>query len=714
MFRFLSNIPIFRRLVFVFAITTVIPIIVIVLLGNFYLQSIGLRGQAVQTSFAAQNIATQEQINLQRMNALLQARFAQVFAQNSPALNGDPSLTASGQLTSTDVAALETEFGQTITTYQQEYEIATSPTMSDIRNILVSDTPDHGHQIISEQQSALSAVANTDWYTYQALQDQVLTELDQNADYFTAYTVFYQANLVFLNLKNHWQQVVDAATAMGKAVTQIGPSLIIPLIIYTAVAVLFTVLVIALSGVLVNSTIVNPLNRLVELTRRIARGETRVRAEIEGNDEIHQVAESMNGMLDVIVRLMQEAQYRHSDLQSHIEKLIDEVSGASEGDLRIQAEVESNELGMLASFFNHMSQDLSDLVVNVKTLARGVQNATLQLFGYMEELVDRADMQSQQMVGATTEAGNMAASSRRVAERAQSLYSVAYEARQIALGGRKAVQQTVDGMARINDNVRATSVKVSSLGVRSREINEIVEAISSIAQQTNRLALDAAIQAAMAGENGKGFGAVAGDIRRLAELEKEQATMVGQIVRNVLEEINTVTTSIRETEQEAAAGTHLVQRVGTALESIFSVVERQGSEIELTNEVVRQHLQSSTTVGQIMQDVSQSAQQNIETTREVTRQMERLAQLAGQLLSSVEVFKLREDRKQSAVVPGGTFSPALERGPASQPLLGQRSAQMRLLQGEREGPFSGPMGRPPQSGPMGRQPQSGPMGHQPQ
>jgi methyl-accepting chemotaxis protein len=705
MFRFLSNIPIFRRLVFVFAITTLIPIVVIVLLGNFYLQSIGLRGQAVQTSFAAQNIATQQQINLERMNALLQARFAQVFAQNSSALAGDPSLTASGQLTSTDVAALETEFGQTINSYQQDYEIATSPNMSGIRNILVSDTPDHGNQIISEQQTALNSVANTDWSTYQALQDQVLNELDQSTDYFTAYTVLYQANLVFLNLKNHWQQVVDAATAMGTAVTQIGPSLTIPLILYTGIAVLLTVLVIALSGLLVNSTIVNPLNRLVDLTKRIARGETRMRADVEGNDEIHQVAESMNGMLDVIVRLMQEAQYRHSDLQSHIEKLINEVSGAGEGDLRIHAEVESNELGLLASFFNHMTQDLSDLVVNVKTLARGVQNATLQLFGYMEELVDRADMQSQQIVRATSEAGNMATSSRRVAERAQSLYSVAYEARQIALGGRKAVQQTVDGMERLNENVRATSVKVSSLGVRSREINDIVEAMSSIAQQTNRLALDAAIQAAMAGENGKGFGAVAGDIRRLAELEKEQATQVGQIVRNVLEEINTVTTSIRETEQEAATGTHLVQRVGTALESIFSVVERQGSEIELTNEVVRQHLQSSTTVGQIMEDVSQSAQQNIETTREVTRQMERLAQLAGQLLSSVEVFKLREDRKQAAVVPGG---------PASQQLLGQRSGQVRLLQGERDNPYSGPMGRQPQSGPMGRQPQSGPMGWQDQ
>jgi methyl-accepting chemotaxis protein len=691
MFRFMSNLSIFRRLVIVFAVTTLIPIIVIVLLGNFYLQSISVRGQAVQTSFDAQNIATHEQINLQRMNALLQARFAQVFAQNSSALGGDPSLEASGQLTSADVAALEIDFGQTLTSYKGSYEIATSSNMSIIHNILTSDTPDHGNQLITEQKTALNAVADTDWATYQALQDQVLSELDQGADYFTTYTIFYEANQAFLPLKNHWQQVVDTATQMGTAVTRVGPSLTNPLLIYTAIAVLFTVLVIAVAGFLVNSTIVNPLNRLVALTKRIARGETRVRADIAGNDEIHQVAESMNGMLDVIVRLMQETQSRHADLQARIEKLIHEVSGASEGDLQIEAEVEQNELGLLASFFNRMTADLSDLVVNVKILARGVQSATLQLFSYIEELVDRADLQSQQIGRATTEIGNMATSSRRVAERAQSLSNVANEARQIALGGRAAVVQTVEGMERINENVRATATKVSSLGVRSREINEIVEAMSSIAQQTNRLALDAAVQAAMAGENGKGFGAVAVDIRRLAELEKEQANRVSQIMRNILDDINVVTLSVRETEQETASGTQLTKRVGSALEAIFSVVERQASEIEMANQVVTRHLQSSTMVGQIMQEVSQTAQQSNESTREVTRHMERLAQMAGQLLSSVEVFKLREERKRSRVLPGAQAPTLQGRYPGQ--LSGQRPTQVRLLPGEREYPSSGPYGQ---------------------
>src|SRR5260370_1112068 len=111
----------------------------------------------------------------------------------------------------------------------------------------------------------------------------------------------------------------------------------------------------------------------------------------------------------------------------------------------------------------------------------------------------------------------MAMTSQQGAGRDMALASSAREARVNAHGGRLAVQQTIEGIGRIHSNVRETSNKVQTLGDRSREINNIVDAISTIAHQTNRLALDAAIQAAMAGDNGKGFGAVAADIRRLAE-----------------------------------------------------------------------------------------------------------------------------------------------------------------------------------------------------
>src|SRR5205823_6812776 len=134
---------------------------------------------------------------------------------------------------------------------------------------------------------------------------------------------------------------------------------------------------------------------------------------------------------------------------------------------------------------------------------------------------------------------------------------------------------TIEGMERIHENVQSTAGKVQMLGERSREINNIVEVISNIAHQTNRLALDAAIQAAMAGENGKGFGAVAADIRRLAERAKDQTSMIARIVRSVREDIGAAAVSMQDTERETSAGAKLTQEAGVALESIFSAVEHQ-------------------------------------------------------------------------------------------------------------------------------------------
>jgi methyl-accepting chemotaxis protein len=671
MFKAFSNIPIFRRLAIVLAVATLVPMLVILLLGSFSLQESTTRSQAVQTSFAAQNIATQEQINLQRLNSLLQARFAQIFAQGIQSqAGGDPS---SAKLTDNDVNVLETGFNQALANYRQNYDIATSSNMSSIRNILNSDAPDHGQQIITKQQRALDTAANTAWPTYQKLIQKLLQDLSTHTYYLTAYADFYQTDLGFLDLKNAWQDVVDTATQMGTTVTQVGPSLTTPLLTYTIMAAVFTLLVIIAAGFLINSTIISPLNLLVDLTRKVAQGETEARAKIRGRDEISQVASSINGMLDRILLLMQQAQSRHADLQAQIQKLIGEVSGLGEGNLRIQAQVTSNELGVLASSFNMIVEELNTLVVNVKILASGVQMATLQVFGYMEQLVENADSQLQHTTQAAGEVSHLASSSNRIAERAQVLSDVAREAREAALKGRRSVRQTIEGMKHINENVGATSTKVISLGERSREINNIMEVISNIAQQTNRLALDASVQAAVAGEHGKAFGAVAVDIRRLAERVKEQSALISQIVREVLEDINTASVAMRETKLETATGERLAQEVSNTLELMFTAIERQASEIEVTNQVARQQRQASMRVAEIMQMVADSTRQSSVITRNVTQQIEELAQLAGQLLASVEVFKLREGRPRRQTISSGSNNPtrrqsALEGG-SLRPLL---------------------------------------------
>jgi len=677
MLKFLSNIPIFRRLFIAFFIAAVIPAVVIALLSSFYLSSLTMRGQAVQTSFDAQSIAAQQEQNLQRMNALLQTRFNQIFASLSGRIS-DPSLSHAGGLIGSDITAREADFGLSLQNYQNNFALASSPNMSNVRSILLNDAPTTGPGIISDQQQSLDGVVNNSWPAYLSLQKQETTILDSldptlqrnpvaltdaqlAANYRQAYPILWNANLRFTDLQNGWQRVVTDAVSMGKTVTAVGPSETQPVLIAALIAVLSTLLIVVGTGWLVNLTITQPLRRLASLTRRISRGDTSARAHLVGRDEIYLVATSMNNMLDNIVRLIQDAQAQRDNLQAQVEKLVSEVSGVGEGDLRIQAEVTADALGVLADSFNYMVEELGSLVVRVKMVAQEVENSTTMTFERMSQLVETADMQIKQIAAAAIEIERMADSSRQVAERAQSLYSIAREARQTAETGRESVQQTVEGMGRIHNYVQDTSGKVQTLGERSREINNIVEVISTIAHQTNRLALDAAIQAAMAGENGKGFGAVAADIRRLAERAKDEASSVARIVRSVREDIGAVAVSMRDTERETSAGARLAQEAGTSLESIFGVVERQAQEIENINQMAAQQLQSSSAVVQIMQGVSNSTRGSSASTRVVAQNMERLARLAEQLLASVEAFKLRENLNYYAPSGSVTISPENER-----------------------------------------------------
>lgn len=657
MFRSISNMPISRRLLIAFALTAAIPGIVIVLLGSYYLNALDTRGQAVKTSFDAQSIASSQQVNLESMNAAMIARFGLVFSYIGSNRNiTDPSLQSLGDLQKLTISSREANFDQTLTKYENTYTLATSDNMSTIRNIILSDDPNSA--IVQQQQQALTTASNH-WPAYKRLLDEVSQNLDDDITrylrgeitpdnvqeyYQNAYQVFFTAKTTFVTLRNDWQTVVSSTETMGKIVTNVGPSQINPIIITTIIAFLSIVLVIISTGFIVNLTITRPLRVLANLTKRIARGETEARARISGRDEIFMVATSMNNMLDNIVRLIQETQAQRDNLQAQVEKLVSEVSGAGEGDLSVQAEVTADALGVLADSFNYMVEELSSLVVRVKMVANEVETSTSAILDRMTQLVETGDNQVRQIEEAAAEIERVAGASRGVADRSKVLTEVARKARRDAYGGRGAVQQAVLGMGRINDNVQATSTRVQYLGERSREIEEVVTVISSIAHQTNRLALDAAIQAAMAGENGKGFGAVAADIRRLAERSKEQTTAITRIVRSVRDDISSVATSMQDTERETSSGTKLTQEAGAALEALFVAVENQAKEIENINDMAVQQLRSSTAAVQIMQSVSETTQQSGLSTRDASQNMQRLARLVEQLRSSVEAFKLRDNQ----------------------------------------------------------------------
>src|SRR5574340_258716 len=261
MIKFLSNIPIFRRLFIAFAISAVIPAVIIVLLGKFYLTSLNQRSQAVSTSFDSQRIASQQQTNLQTMHALLEASQAQVINTLSSSLNGvvqDPSLSASVSLTINEVLARQATFDQALPAYQENYQIATSSNMAEIQSIMLSEDPHT--TIIHDQQAALTAVSAVQWPTYKKLQSDELAQLQgylqllQNGHKITAneinqayeqtYATWWSADQHFTGLRNSWQLVVDAAITTGKTVSSVGPSQTQPVLIATVLAMVVSLLLV--------------------------------------------------------------------------------------------------------------------------------------------------------------------------------------------------------------------------------------------------------------------------------------------------------------------------------------------------------------------------------------------------------------------------------------------------------------------------------------
>ncbi len=654
----LNHVRIGTRVISAFALVTLISALVILIVSADYYQALVARDQAVKISFDAQQTASTQQVNLQRMNALLQTRYAQVFATISGSI-ADPSLEASGALINSDILTREDDFAQTLQTYQQTFAFSTSPSMQGVRAIVLSDDP---HSTIRQtQQQALTAVTASEWPSYKALQDQELRLLNTNTNpllgtdphraYAQAYPILYRANQLFLTLKLDWQHIVNVAQTIGEVVTNVGVSQTQPIVQTTLGALILTLLVIVLIGTIVTLTITRPLSALAALTRRIAADDLSARAPLWGRDEIHTVASSMNGMLDHIVTLIEESEGQRASLQFQLEQLIHDVSGVGQGDLRTRADIRLPNLGALAESFNFMMNAFSALIRHVKGVAYEVAFSTGQVSQSMSHLVTSAGHHIAQIREASAEMERMASESSYVAHKAAEMSVVALHARQSVQDGEIAVRQTITGMGTINSVMRDTAQYVQRLHRRSSAIDEISSIASTLAQKTQRLALDAAIQVNMASVPNAGFATVVKEIGSLAEQAKSESERIGALARAVVQDIIDVQKATRTTALDMERMTTFAAQTGTALAAIFLAVQRQADEIQEMATIAGAQVQSVQRVDLVMHQVGQATQQSSHVIEVVSQLVQRQAHLVLQLRTSVEAFKV-SDEQNHALGPG--------------------------------------------------------------
>jgi methyl-accepting chemotaxis protein len=400
---------------------------------------------------------------------------------------------------------------------------------------------------------------------------------------------------------------------------------------------------------------------IADVCRQISSGDRLLRAPVIGEDEFAVLAAAVNAVLDgapaspagggLGASAAASDNQDAATLQAQIEKLLQEVSAVGDGDLRVQAEVTPDTLGVLADSFNYMIEELAKVVGRVQATTFQVTNATRRLLDRSAEVASASEAQSQQISQTSEAVARLADFVQLSANNALSAAEAARQALRNAEGGQQAVVQTIDGMVHIRENVQETSKKIKRLGERSKEVGEIVGLIEQIADQTNLLALNAAIQSAMAGEHGRGFAVVADEIRQLAESVTDATKKISTIVKSIQGDTLEAVVAMDDSTTDVVNGSRLADEAGEALRSIYAAVDRQAKMIEDIARAANERAQTSEAVAAAMTRIADITRQTNSATQDTTAAVSYLAELAEQLRASVATFRLPEQAVQAPQLP---------------------------------------------------------------
>lgn len=329
--------------------------------------------------------------------------------------------------------------------------------------------------------------------------------------------------------------------------------------------------------------------------------------------------------------------------QTAILRLLDELADLADGDLTTTATVTEDFTGAIADSINFTIDQLRILVARINETAVNVSAAAQETQQTALHLAEASEHQAQEIAGASAAVNEMAVTIDQVSANAAESAAVAERAVSIAGNGAKVVQNTIHGMDTIREQIQDTSKRIKRLGESSQEIGDIVSLINDIADQTNILALNAAIQASMAGDAGRGFAVVADEVQRLAERSAAATKQIEALVKTIQNDTNEAVISMEQTTSEVVRGARLAQDAGVALEEIENVSSSLAELIQNISNAARQQASSAGHISNTMNVIQEITTQTSAGTSATAQSIGNLAEMALDLRESVAGFKLPEE-----------------------------------------------------------------------
>ena len=426
----------------------------------------------------------------------------------------------------------------------------------------------------------------------------------------------------------------DASEAL-ESVTQIVTNGIVAAIIAMALAIGV--------AILLARSLTRPIGELVGVAERVGRGDLSQFANVQTRDEIGTLATTFN---QAIVGLREASERneielaRSRELQTNIGSFLDVAMDIADGDFTKRGAVSEDALGNVVDAINLMVEELSYLLTQTRDAALSVNRGSSDMAEITDAVTKSAQQQAEEAQGARERALAITHSIRHMAENANNAAEASARALQASTQGEEAVANTLKGMQSIRNEVQAISERSESLRSRSDEISEVVKSMSHISSQINLLALNAALEAAGAGEAGTRFSTVAAEVQALAEESAAAAGRVGGLVRAIQTEIKEVSQSVRGGSKEVEAGYLVATEAGERLKEIAQIATQSADLVRAISSAAQEQVSGvegvSTSITSIA-GLSERAQSRVNEGRDAAA---RLQALSNELTENLSRFRL--------------------------------------------------------------------------